>query len=259
MKRYDPVGNISSLQEVFISRASARQRAGRAGRVQAGHAWHVYHQEFAEGDRVDDYPLPEIWRVPLEDVVLQVLFLKLGRPEIFLGQCLDPPSFSHIKSSVICLIEIKAVLPLAELPLTALGYHLAKMPVDVKLGKILIYSSLLLCSEPVLTIVAAMGGRSPFISPIDRREDSQRAHSSYLFQNEKNSFNSKQSINSFSDHLAVLNAYNHWNQLLTTKGSQDAYNYCKANYLSYSVLMDMKDLRGHFKKYLSDAGQSNSY
>ena len=68
--------------------------------------------------------------------ILQVLYLRLGRPEVFLGKCLQPPSMEQMTSSVANLIESKAVLPLKELPITALGYHLAKMPLDVKLGKV---------------------------------------------------------------------------------------------------------------------------
>ena len=116
---------------------------GRAGRVRAGHCWRMFSEEYFQSTRVDEHPVPEIKRVPLEEVVLQVILLKLGTPEFFLGQCLEPPSVEQIRASIACLIEIKDVLPLAELPLTALGYHLAKMPVDVRIGKMLIYASLL--------------------------------------------------------------------------------------------------------------------
>lgn len=73
----------------------------------------------------------------------QVLLLKLGAPEVFLGQCMEPPSIEQVRSALACLLEVGAVLPLLELPLTALGYHLARMPVDVHVGKMLIYASLL--------------------------------------------------------------------------------------------------------------------
>ena len=81
-----------------------------------------------------------------------MLLLKLGSPENFLGQCLQPPSREQIRASLACLIEIRAVLPLTELPLTALGYHLARMPVDVRIGKMLIYASLLQVCNSVATI-----------------------------------------------------------------------------------------------------------
>jgi HrpA-like RNA helicase len=73
----------------------------------------------------------------------QVLLLRLGSPSSFLAQCLEPPSKELVRSAIAVLMEIKAVLPLAELPLTALGYHLARMPVDVRVGKMLVYAALL--------------------------------------------------------------------------------------------------------------------
>ena len=148
---------------------------GRAGRVRAGHCWRLFSEAFFLSTRVDEHPQPEIQRVPLEEVVLQVgiacsyvhlcgalvldaypvlyvylsvcvlqvLLLKLGSPESFLGQCMEPPSREQVRASLAVLIEVGAVLPLPALPLTALGYHLARMPVDVRIGKTLLYASLL--------------------------------------------------------------------------------------------------------------------
>ena len=72
-----------------------------------------------------------------------MLLLNLGTPELFLSQCLQPPSVDQVRQSIAVLIELRAVLPVAALPLTALGFHLARMPVDVRIGKMLIYASLL--------------------------------------------------------------------------------------------------------------------
>ncbi len=74
---------------------------------------------------------------------MQVLLLRLGKIKEFLGECMEPPSTEQVHAAVACLIEIGAVLPLQEMPLTALGYHLARMPMDVRIGKMLIYASLL--------------------------------------------------------------------------------------------------------------------
>ena len=82
------------------------------GRVRAGHCWRVYSEEFFSCSRVLAFSVPEIQRVPLEDVVLQVLLLKLGRPEVFLQRCLLPPSADQLRASIQVLLDIKAVLPL---------------------------------------------------------------------------------------------------------------------------------------------------
>ena len=98
--RFDPVANVSALQEVTVSKASASQRAGRAGRVRPGHCWRMYPRQLFEGApgtgtgaAMVEYSVPEIKRVPLEDVVLKILLLRLGHPEVFLRSCLDPPLY----------------------------------------------------------------------------------------------------------------------------------------------------------------------
>eukprot|EP01038_Epipyxis_sp_PR26KG_P010154 gene10154-13660_t len=244
---YDPIGNISSLQEVFISRASARQRAGRAGRVQAGVCWRMYTEDYFNSSVVQEYSIPEIQRIPLEDVILQVLLLKLGDPREFLSQCLQPPSIQQIVSSLTILFEIKAVLPVESLPLTALGYHLARIPVDVRLGKMLIYASLLQCMEPALTIVSYLASKSPFINPPnDLRNEANRLKSYYYNYGDVGSI--------LSDHMAVVNAYNSWNKVMNCEGNSAAYQYCKDNFLSHVTLLDMKKLREHFKDHMKSAG-----
>lgn len=82
-----------------------------------------------------------------------MLVLRLGPPEVFLGSCLEPPSIDQIRAALACLIEVGAVLPLPVLPLTALGYHLARMPVDVRIGKMLIYGSLFEVREAAMICI----------------------------------------------------------------------------------------------------------
>jgi HrpA-like RNA helicase len=239
--RFDATANVSSLQEVPVSRAAARQRAGRAGRVRAGHCWRLYTETFFNGDVIEEYSVPEIRRVPLEEVVLQVLLLNLGLPEIFLGSCIEPPSREQVRRSVQTLLEIKAVLPLPSLPLTALGFHLAKLTVDVHLGKMLIVGALLNVLEPVLTIAAALGGRSPFLSPPNQRDQAAAAHRRFKVEN-------------FSDHLAIVSAYDAWCKVREGQGPTKAYAFCQTHYLAANTMNEISLLREHFRQYLRDAG-----
>ena len=238
--RYDPATNVSSLQEVAISRASARQRAGRAGRVRPGHCWKLYTQAF-EDAAMDEYPPPEIRRVPLEEVVLQVLLLGLGAPETFLSSCLEPPSLEQVRASVQALLAIGAVLPQASLPLTALGFHLAKLPVDVRVGKMLIMACLLGVQEPVLTIAAALGSKPLFVTPPSRREEARQAHLRFAKE-------------PFSDHLAVARAYDEWRAAIAAGGRAAASAFCSAHFLNGAVLAELEALRRSFKLYLHEAG-----
>jgi ATP-dependent RNA helicase DHX57 len=163
-------------------------------------------------------------------------------PEEFLGLCLEPPSFSHIKAAVKALLDIKAILPHPQLPLTPLGVHLAKMPVDCRIGKMLITSCLLGCLEPSLTIAAALGGKSPFVSPMNAREESRNAHKTFV-ANDK-----------FSDHLAIVNAFDAWVKIRNTQGKGAAFAFCNQRFLSMTVLEEILLLRRDFKSYLVDAG-----
>jgi HrpA-like RNA helicase len=260
-QRYDPANGLSILKEVVISKCHAQQRAGRAGRVQQGHCWRLYEEELITNPSnnpwisklVPEFPLPEIQRIAIEEVVLQVLLLKLGRPEVFLGQCLDPPSLSQLKAAIACLIEIKSILPLPSLPLTALGYHLAKMPCDVRLGKMLVYASLVGVLEPALTIAAYLSGKSPFLSPIDKRDEAKRIHIQQFLLGRCTNDNGSSSGTTISssipydsDHIAVIIAYEKWREILFTLGNDAAYRFCKEHFLSMVKLQEMKQLREHY-------------
>jgi HrpA-like RNA helicase len=118
--RYDPTTNMSALQEVGISCASAAQRAGRAGRVQEGHCWRCY-TTLHHDTRMPAFPDPEIRRIALEEVVLQVRLLDLGPPGEFLRNSPESPDPAQIGASIENLIQIGALEPTPDLPLTALG------------------------------------------------------------------------------------------------------------------------------------------
>lgn len=238
--RFDAVSNVSFLKEVMVSKAAAQQRAGRAGRTSPGHAWRVYTAELFDGEHMDQHAIPEIRRVPLEEVVLHILLLELGSPETFLQSCIEPPSKAQVKRSIQTLVEIKAVLPQADLPLTALGYHLAKLPVDVRLGKMLIMGCLLDCLDPVLTIAAALGGKSPFQSPHNKHAEAYAAHK-------------RLKEHRFSDHLAIVTAYNRWRQVKLQHGHGAAHEFCREHFLSPTILEEIHSLRTHFKEHLREA------
>ena len=198
--RQDEVNQMPTLVECWTSKASAKQRRGRAGRVRPGIAYHLYSTPTHQND-MSEYQLPEMLRVGLEDLVLQVMLLDLGEPSTFLTKAVDPPSALAIRNSLKLLEGLGAVecewddedvrfsrpnaSPLLSSSvdrdsscndlnvnsgLTALGFHLATLPVDPRVGKMMIYGALFNCVDPALTIAAAMSARNPFMSPFDKRE-----------------------------------------------------------------------------------------
>ncbi len=157
------------------------QRAGRAGRVRAGICWKLYQKSFME-ESVPLYTLPEILRTPLEEVLLSVLILDIGHPMRFLASAVQPPDQRAVVQALRNLIEMEAVKVNEgtdklerEFLLTPLGFHLASLPMDPKLGKMLISAAVLDCLDPLLTVAAALSSKSPFISPFGKQEDANRA------------------------------------------------------------------------------------
>eukprot|EP00939_MAST-03C_sp_MAST-3C-sp1_P002717 g2717.t1 len=197
--QYDAFNKMPKLSETWVSRASADQRKGRAGRVRNGFCYRMYPLRSFDRD-FSAYQTPEIRRVPLESLCLQVKVLEIGKVREFLGRAIDPPDPAAISAAMGLLYEVGAL----EKPesgggpsrLTSLGRHLSSLPVDVRVGKTLIFGSVLRCLEPVLTIAALMSSRSPFLSPPDKREEAREAQASFVSRR--------------SDHLTLLNAYHAW-------------------------------------------------
>ena len=207
-------------------------------------------------------------RVGIEDLVLQVLVLDLGEPSTFLGKALNPPSDLALSNSLQLLETLGAVecrwakdpgqlrsqqgtassssnQPCGQLQvtseLTALGFHLATLPVDPRVGKLIIYGSLLGCVDPAITIAAGMTVRSPFMSPFDQREAADGARRTFAVEG--------------SDHLTVLNAFGQWKQLKDSKrGNQVVNAFLKENFLGRQTLHQMEDLKKQFTKLLKDIG-----
>ena len=179
-KSYDALTGVSTLQAAWISRASAQQRRGRAGRVRPGECYRLYSS--ARMAAFADFQLPEMQRSPLEELCLQVRMLAeasslggergggaaavgtgAGSTAAFLLQAVEPPVPQAISNAVGLLQDIGALKE--DESLTRLGRHLGEMPVHPRVGKMLLYATLLGVLDPVLTVACAAAYRSPFISP----------------------------------------------------------------------------------------------
>uniref|UniRef100_A0A2K6N481 RNA helicase n=1 Tax=Rhinopithecus bieti TaxID=61621 RepID=A0A2K6N481_RHIBE len=121
---FDTQNNISTMSAEWVSKANAKQRKGRAGRVQPGHCYHLYNG--LRASLLDDYQLPEILRTPLEELCLQIKILRLGGIAYFLSRLMDPPSNEAVLLSIRHLMELNALDKQEEL--TPLGVHLARLP-----------------------------------------------------------------------------------------------------------------------------------
>ncbi|KAL2464936.1 helicase in vascular tissue and tapetum [Abeliophyllum distichum] len=161
-KSYDPYNNVSTLHSSWISKASAKQREGRAGRCQPGICYHLYSKLRAAS--LPDFQVPEIKRIPIEELCLQVKLLDpTCKIEHFLQKTLDPPVYETIRNAITVLQEIGA-LTLDE-KLTELGERIGSLPVHPLTSKMLLIAILLNCLDPALTLACASDYRNPFTLP----------------------------------------------------------------------------------------------
>lgn len=231
---YDALNNTPCLLPSWVSKASARQRRGRAGRVQPGECYHLYpscvYEAFA------DYQLPELLRTPLNSLCLQIKSLQVGSIGEFLSAALQPPESLAVQNAIDFLKMIGALDEKENL--TNLGKFLSMLPVDPKLGKMLIMGTLFRCFDPVLTVVSGLSVRDPFLLPQDKKDLAGTAKSRFAAKD-------------YSDHMALVRAYEGWKDA-EREGS--AYEYCWRNFLSAQTLQAIHSLRKQFSFILKEAG-----
>ena len=116
---------------------------------------------------------PEILRLSLQDLVLRVKICKLGSIEDALSEALDAPLTKNIRRAIDALVDVKALTSLEDL--TPLGRQLAKLPLDVFLGKLILLGCLFKCLDGALTIAAIMSSKSPFSAPVGARAQADQA------------------------------------------------------------------------------------
>ncbi|XP_060610498.2 putative ATP-dependent RNA helicase DHX57 [Anolis sagrei] len=238
-KRYDPSKGMESLEDMFVSKANALQRKGRAGRVASGVCFHLFSSHHYNHHLLKQQ-LPEIQRVPLEQLCLRIKILEMFSSyslHSVLSRLIEPPTSESLRASKVRLQDVGALT--SDEKLTPLGYHLASLPVDVGIGKLMLFGTIFRCLDPALTIAASRAYKSPFVSPWDKREEAFKKKLEFAIGN--------------SDYLALLQAYKGW-RLSSKESSQAAYSFCRENFLSENVLQEMASLKRQFTELLSDIG-----
>lgn len=210
---------MESLMVVPISKASADQRAGRAGRVAPGKCFRLY-TAWAYKQELEDNTVPEIQRINLGNAVL--MMKALGINDLIHFDFLDPPPHETLVLALEQLYALGALNHHGEL--TKLGRRMAEFPVDPMMAKMLLASEKYKCSEEIVTIAAMLSvNSSVFYRPKDKIIHADTA---------RKNFNDVH-----GDHLSLLNVYNQWAE--TDYSTQ----WCYENYIQYRSMKRARDVR----------------
>ncbi|XP_071068134.1 ATP-dependent RNA helicase DHX30 isoform X4 [Dasypus novemcinctus] len=235
-EHYDLKTKVSCLETVWVSRANVIQRRGRAGRCQAGFAYHLFPRSRLE--KMAPFRVPEILRTPLENLVLQA---KIHMPEKtaveFLSKAMDSPGVKAVNEAVILLQEI-GVLDERE-HLTTLGQRLVHISTDPRLAKALVLAAIFRCLHPLLVVVSCLI-RDPFSSSLQNRAEVDKVK--VLLSHD-----------SGSDHLAFVWAVAGWEEVLCWQNRSSRENYLEENFLYAPSLRFIHGLIKQFSENMYEA------
>ncbi|WPH00487.1 Hypothetical protein R9X50_00331600 [Acrodontium crateriforme] len=239
--RYTPATNMESLVAVPISRASANQRAGRAGRTQPGKCFRLY-TKWAYYNDLPESTTPEIQRTNLNSIVL--MLKSLGINDLISFDFMDPPAPEMLICSLEQLYALGALNDKGEL--TKIGRQMAEFPTDPMLAKAVLAADKEGCVDEVLSIIAMLGEASAlFYRPKDKKLQADAARARFT-------------VKEGGDHATYLNIWNQW------VDSDFSFVWARENFMQQRSLTRARDVRDQLAKLcdrvevtISSCGASN--
>jgi len=239
ISRYSHRTKVQRLPIEAVSQASANQRAGRCGRVAPGICVRLYTEEDLESR--PEFTEPEIQRTNLASVILQMAALRIGDPAEF--PFVDPPDLRAIRDGVALLEELDAVDPEhvnTRKWLTPLGRQLARLPIDPRLGRMVLEASDNGCVHEVMVITSGLSIQDPRERPTDKRDAADAMH--------------KRFSNPQSDLLAYVAL---WDHIATERASRSGNQFrkmCRAEFLNYLRIREWQDIYSQLTREVRQLG-----
>ncbi len=234
INRYSPRSRIQRLEVEPISRASADQRAGRCGRVREGICVRLYSE--SDDDSRPRFTDPEILRTNLAGVILQMAALRLGEVERF--PFVEAPTARMIRDGRDTLVELGAMG--SDGGLTEIGRRLARLPVDPRLGRMLLAAEREGSLREALIIVAGLSVRDPRDRPIDKRDEAETAH--------------RASADPRSDFLTLVRVWEEFHQAARELSRRGMQGWCRERFLSHARMREWQDVHHQLHAMVTELG-----
>ncbi|MBW0501432.1 hypothetical protein O181_041147 [Austropuccinia psidii MF-1] len=229
LRKFDVSQGMDVLTVCAISKASAIQRTGRAGRTSPGKCFRLYTE--AAYDNLAQQTEPEICRTELSTVFLQLK--ALGIENVVKGfEFVDPPCSLLVERALEFLFALGAIDDSGQLT-TDLGLKMAEMPVDPMMAKILLESEKFGCSEEIVTIAAMTSVQNAFV--IGESDDLLLSHRNFIAAE--------------GDHFTYLNVFNSF-----IRDGKSSAKWCAKHHLNFKALSRAVNIRGQLMKYLKKFG-----
>ena len=235
ISRYNPRTKVQRLPVERISQASADQRKGRCGRVSEGVCIRLYGEEdYASRSRFTD---PEILRTSLASVILQMKFLRLGDLQMF--PFLEPPDYRAVRDGYQTLYELGAIEPERN-ELTRIGEAIARLPIDPRIGRMILAAADEDCLAEVLIIASALAVQDPRERPLEKQDAADEAHRKF-----------KDDRSDFLGYVKLWDFYHGQAEHLSTNKLRKL---CQTNFLSFVRMREWHDVHQQLQSLVGEMG-----